>query len=76
MNKQEKIKKSLELYKELSKEINEANDEAKQKKNFYFVVRQPFDNYQRGDHITEINEIERIEKQRLLNLVMKVNTRN
>jgi len=58
----------MEVYKELGEE--------KGKKTFYFVVRAPFDNYKKGDRITNPEELERIENQRLLGLVMKVNIRN
>ncbi len=47
--------------------------EKKRKKNFYFVVREPFDNYIKGQKISTDREIERIQKQNLLGLVMKVN---
>ncbi|HEV2917552.1 MAG TPA: hypothetical protein VGW78_07465 [Candidatus Babeliales bacterium] len=72
------INQQMEVYKELGEEKDSKNESKPEepKKSFYFVVRQPFDNYKKGDHVIDANEIERIEKQRLLGLVMKVNIRN
>jgi hypothetical protein len=73
------MKKKMETYKQLADPVSEKAEvkadilQEKRKKTFYFVVRQPFDNYKQGDHVLDPDEIERIEKQRLLSLVMKVN---
>lgn len=73
------MKKEMEAYKELGEPISVESEikseilQEKRKKQFYFVVRQPFDNYKKGEHIVDPDEVERIEKNRLLSLVMKVN---
>jgi hypothetical protein len=76
MNKKNMHKK-MEAYSKLAEEPKqEIKDEYLQeirKKSFYFVVRQPFGKYQRGEHITDFEEIERIEKENLMSLVIKVN---
>jgi hypothetical protein len=53
--------------------ITEAQAEEIKEKSFYFIVRQDFGSYKKGERITGYDEIEEIENKKSMNLVMKVN---
>jgi hypothetical protein len=78
MKKDKDFVKEMEVYKELASTnepliVNELVIKEPQK-GFYLIVRQPFDDYKKGDTISGFDAIEKVEKMSALNLCIKVNS--